>query len=242
MYLIAVFLILIILVALIMITIRNSEISAVRKENGDIAGLLSQLNVKSAIVVIAHPDDETLGAFSLMASMVSQGIRVQVVLASDGNRRGLGNLRIEEFLSAMAKLEISYDNLFFLGYSDGKLFDSAERIEADLLKIMTERDPDLIVSHYIGDQHPDHHCVATIMQSIGLDRDNLVLSFPIYADMFKRLTKDDGWYHCDSQAKRPKRFALTSYLSQMMNPILSPLFLRAWYCSEIFHMTKNTTT
>ena len=141
------------------------------------------------IVVAAHPDDETLGFGASLVTLAERGVRVQVVVASDGgaSHQGLGLLerlqlertRRAELLEATTVLGVPPP--ICLGMPDGELIDHEERL-ADLLTeiLATKTDRTWIAATWRGDGHPDHEAVgraaATAAQHCGV----ALLEYPIW--------------------------------------------------------------
>jgi LmbE family N-acetylglucosaminyl deacetylase len=92
------------------------------------------------LIVAPHPDDETLGAGGLIQLALMKGAEVKIVIVTNGDgqlfapltldrRFGLsardfiihGERREQETLSALSKLGVAKENVFFLGYPDGYL-------------------------------------------------------------------------------------------------------------------------
>lgn len=75
------------------------------------------------LVLAPHPDDEVLMAAGVIDRAVKQGLRVEVVLMTNGDftcKRD-GRVRQLETLTALAKLGVDESHVHFLGYPDGHL-------------------------------------------------------------------------------------------------------------------------
>lgn len=66
---------------------------------------------KSLLLVIAHPDDETMFFSPTIRELVSAGIRIYVLCLSTGNFDGLGNVRREEIVAATKLFGIPQRNV-----------------------------------------------------------------------------------------------------------------------------------
>lgn len=73
---------------------------------------------KSVMVVVPHEDDEINIAGSTIKNYINQGSEVKVVFTTNGDYLGLGELRINEAISAMNKLGVKTEDIIFLGYGD----------------------------------------------------------------------------------------------------------------------------
>ncbi len=120
----------------------------------------------NVMVLVAHADDETLGAGGYIPQLVAQGHRITCVIMSDGilTVRGVKQDNRTDVYKAAKILGIH--EVHFLDYEDQK-FD--KYILADLansvfkLKIA----PDFIISHVDSDLNNDHKIVADIAKIVG---------------------------------------------------------------------------
>jgi len=123
--------------------------------------------------VLAHPDDETLGVGGSLACYAAQGVEIQLLTATRGERgwfgaqednpgmEALGRLREDELRCAAEKLGIR--RVDFLGYVDGDL-DQADPREASaaIADHLRRFRPQVVVT--FGPDgvcgHPDHIAIS----------------------------------------------------------------------------------
>jgi LmbE family N-acetylglucosaminyl deacetylase len=93
--------------------------------------------IRKILILAPHCDDETLGAGGLIQAAVQSGIETRVVIATNGDGYRfatteefrkfyptakdyihMGEVRQQESLSALAKLGVSPDHVYFLSYPD----------------------------------------------------------------------------------------------------------------------------
>jgi LmbE family N-acetylglucosaminyl deacetylase len=128
---------------------------------------------KRLLCVFAHPDDETLGAGSTLATYAAAGVELSLVTATRGERgwqgdpsadpgpQALGEIRTAELLAAAQLLGIR--DVQFLNYLDGDLdqADPAEAIGRIVSHIRRIR-PQVVVT--FGPEgsygHPDHIAIS----------------------------------------------------------------------------------
>lgn len=179
-------------------------------------------------VLVAHPDDETLGAGGLIALTARQGVPVRVVLATDGENSHPGSpthappqlaaIRRAETDAALRCLGDGVE-IVRLGLPDGALTaHSAELADraAPLLDGATH-----VVTTMAGDGHPDHEACAAAVASLAGGRPGVVRwQFPVWAWHWADPDTDAvPWEHLavlelDDDARAAKRAALDAYVSQ----------------------------
>jgi len=123
--------------------------------------------------ILAHPDDESLGAGGILARYAAEGVETYLVTATRGERgwfgpaeeypgpAGLGRIREAELYAAAERLGLR--EVTFLDYRDGELdrADPAEVIGRLVTHIRRVR-PDVIVTFdpYGSYGHPDHIAIC----------------------------------------------------------------------------------
>lgn len=140
-------------------------------------------HIPTLLVVHAHPDDEVFSTGGIIARYAREGARVVLVYGTNGEAgeihhpeldpieaaTRLGEIRREEVREACAILGAT--DLFFLGYRDSGMKDTAENQDPSnfmnaplqeavdrLLAIMREVEADVVVTYDAdgGYGHPDH--------------------------------------------------------------------------------------
>src|SRR5438105_15772540 len=112
----------------------------------------------TVLVVGAHPDDIDFGASGTVATWTDAGARVVYCIVTDGDAGGFdpavprsaipGIRRAEQ--EAAAK-EVGVDEVFFLGYPDGRLTASIE-LRRDISRVIRQFRPQRLVT-----QSPDRN-------------------------------------------------------------------------------------
>lgn len=122
------------------------------------------MNVKTLLVVLAHPDDESFSIGGTLAKSVTKGDYVHLVVATRGEAGIPGKdagetaiIREDELRRACAELGIQ--ELSFLGFEDGRLAATYRDLALSrILSIMRRFKPDVVVT--FGPDgisgHPDH--------------------------------------------------------------------------------------
>src|SRR6266851_1632395 len=135
---------------------------------------LNGIDIASALVVCAHPDDAEFGAGGTIARMAAEGVAVTICVVSHGAMGSNDPAVAREDLIAAREVEqraaaaaAGVGDVVFLGYEDGYLEDSHE-IRRDIIREIRRRKPEAVLgpdpSTFFVDQrylnHPDHRAVG----------------------------------------------------------------------------------
>jgi LmbE family N-acetylglucosaminyl deacetylase len=119
------------------------------------------------IVFGAHPDDCDIGAGGVAALWARGGHHVKFVSVTNGDAghqtlagAALANLRRSEAQAAAQVLGIEYE---VLDNHDGELLPTLEN-RRQIIKLIREFRPHLVLGHRPNDYHPDHRYTATLVQ------------------------------------------------------------------------------
>ena len=123
-------------------------------------------DVRRAVVVSPHPDDETLGAGGLIAALREAKIEVILVAVTDGENAyegvtGLGDVRAVEQVNAARQLGVD-NELVRLHLTDGEVAAQEEKLERQLGDLLDSHT--LLVAPWTGDFHPDHEACGRAAQ------------------------------------------------------------------------------
>jgi LmbE family N-acetylglucosaminyl deacetylase len=122
--------------------------------------------VKNILVLVAHADDESLGAGGYIPKLVQQGHCVSVVVVSTGvvQVRGVTQDNREDALKACRILGV--DKPVFLGFEDQK-FDTYPISEIANRVSELDLHPQLMITHAPGDLNKDHRIVCEVAKIVG---------------------------------------------------------------------------
>lgn len=119
------------------------------------------------LTIVAHPDDDAIFCGGTLVKHSSRGDEVHVTYLTRGELGGMGQqspselarIRSEEAGEASRQLGIS---ISYLDFEDGRIQNSLEnrRIVTDLVR---RHDPDLLITHYRKDSHPDHRATSHLV-------------------------------------------------------------------------------
>jgi len=124
--------------------------------------------------VLAHPDDETFGPGGTIIRYAREGVRVSVIIATNGQAgraaglastpEELGRLREQEARTAAKFLGVRA--IDFFGYMDGRLSEVDEtEVEERVVRLLREERPDVVITfgpEGAGNEHPDHKRISQI--------------------------------------------------------------------------------
>lgn len=146
----------------------------------------------SVLVLAAHPDDEALGAASLLAHCLDSGREVSVLLFTAGenshphspthSQNRLKQIRLSEFDDALSFLNRSVTSRFF-SIPDGSLSEHSDFVRDEIMKAAkaaSSRGPLTIVAPLHNDGHTDHDTLGAIALETGRHCRGVVLEYPIW--------------------------------------------------------------
>jgi len=198
------------------------------------------------LVFSPHPDDEAIAIGGYLFSSREAGANVQVILATDGNRRGLREQRYQEFKEATEQLQILPAELRFWGYPDGRLADHFDGLEAQVEKEIALFQPEYVIYPHPEDRHPDHAALGRAVEGALANRVTAGQNIKAYAYLVhykyypepQILTRghhllppqavfkhNEIWNKITltAEAQTAKEEAIHQYRTQMRNPFLRPL-------------------
>lgn len=165
-------------------------------------------DVERAAVIVAHPDDETLGCGALLSHLR----KVDIIVVTDGAPRDLHDAKSYGFTDAASyararKAELALalaiagvENCTQLGFSDrgcvATLPDLVETITAGLRRLQ----PDVILTHAYEGGHPDHDAVAfaVSLAAASLAHSVGVIEMPYYRESEGRMVFQSFVPHASS--------------------------------------------
>jgi LmbE family N-acetylglucosaminyl deacetylase len=193
------------------------------------------------LVVVAHPDDETLALGGTLAELGASGVHVHVVSLTSGeaalNHVGervadLAVRRRGELARAGEALGVA--GCTALGLPDGRLADDPHRVEATVRAVLEEQRPDRVATLWHGDPHPDHQAVARAVLAVcGPDRVAEFLLWTVHWTDPADVPDDVAPVTCGERARRARRTAMEAYRTQVeplaphLGPVLPPSVV-AW--------------
>lgn len=192
----------------------------------------AELATMRFVVLAAHPDDETLGAGGLMASLVALGAKVEVVLCTAGEGshpdsptttpEQLAKVRLAEFSAGLIVLGLK-DHWTFLGLPDSGLDGHSETIAAAVRgavqRLSGASDTLVLVAPYRTDGHGDHNAVGAVAAQVAREDGHALLEYPIWFWHWAT-TSDREWqdwvrFHLEEPAREAKQRAMAGHTTQV---------------------------
>lgn len=131
-------------------------------------------NVRSALVVMAHPDDIDFSSAGTVATWTDAGIEVTYLLVTDGDAGGFDDDVPREEMAPLRRAEqtaaakcVGVNDVRFLGYPDGRVEPTLD-LRRDIARVIRQVRPDRVLIPsaernyeriYAG--HPDHRAVGS---------------------------------------------------------------------------------
>lgn len=139
-------------------------------------GVKEQYNPDIPIVIVgAHPDDETIGAFSILSNFSA----VRVIHITDGapknmvdalregfnNREDYAKQRRKELYDVLSRLNIPENNCIEIPVSDQEASYHLDVITIKLIEILDSIKPQFVFTHAYEGGHPDHDAAAFVVHA-----------------------------------------------------------------------------
>lgn len=127
--------------------------------------IASPTSTDRILVVTPHQDDETIGAGAYIYRATKVGAQVEVILATDGNKHGLKDIRNQEEINASATLGVAVKNIIFYDYPDGGLESNQQVFEQRLEKDIATFHPTVVITTLPEDIHSDHAAAGAAVKA-----------------------------------------------------------------------------
>ena len=125
-----------------------------------------------AVLLVAHPDDETIGASACMGRIcncmvvfLTDGAPRDPALRSPratGSRAKYARMRRDEAITALALVGVTPNRILFLGGVDQEAVHEAPILAERFATLLQQIQPDIIITHPYEGGHPDHDAAALI--------------------------------------------------------------------------------
>ncbi|RDV82978.1 PIG-L deacetylase family protein [Ammonifex thiophilus] len=204
-----------------------------------------------------HPDDETIAAGGYLCLAQRAGAEIRIVLATDGNKHGLKDLRYQEFRRATGILGIPEKNLVFWGYPDGHLRAYCLPLKSRIAWEINNFSPTVVLYPHPADHHPDHAVLGEMVEEVLKEqgytgKECLACRYLVHHRYFPQpkalarqgyllppvamLSFDQQWlkFPLPAEVLHCKAEAIEQYRTQLRNPFLRPLLHSFIRQNELF--------
>lgn len=128
----------------------------------------------NVLIISPHPDDEVFGCGGLIAELCKKNAECKIIFLSKGE--GTADKRHPELeiiekrreltSSALEKLGVSQDSIFYLSFIDGHFANTDENETARLSALIDRINPSFVFYPHPNDGSPDHEHASKIIESI----------------------------------------------------------------------------
>lgn len=182
------------------------------------------------VVVVPHPDDETLATGGLISVLRKCGTDITVVAVTDGENAyaesdGVAELRAREQTEALARLGVSAEKIVRLGLVDSDVAEQEDELVARLMPLV--RAETVVLAPWSGDFHPDHEACARAATRVAQEVGATLISYFFWT--WHRGTPEllQGLelraFALDDAAMAAKREALACHRSQLQHVSGEPI-------------------
>jgi|GEM_PF-553006 len=124
----------------------------------------SDLPMGPYLIVAPHPDDETFGMGGTIALATQQGVRVVLLIVTDGSQAGDRQVRQSEAITAANCLGI--EKVIFLDIEDRKVEENQVIFEKKFSEILQDIRPKTVFLPSPFEIHPDHRATAIFVWKV----------------------------------------------------------------------------
>ncbi len=204
-----------------------------------------------------HPDDEALAAGGYLHQAVKMGALCTVVLVTDGNRRGLKEIRSREFNAVLAALGIPTENAVCLEYVNGNLhLENVNELQKRFQDIVDFAKPTVVIAPHLSDLHREHKVISEVVREIhelkpSFDLLQYLIHYPPHYPWPRRLaptapllppvnlslnTSEWVLFPLTPDEVSHKQSVVELYPSQLKTPILKSLMYSLVRSNELFRI------
>jgi LmbE family N-acetylglucosaminyl deacetylase len=180
----------------------------------------------SVLCVVAHPDDEVLGAGATLARHVDEGDDVHVCILSDGvtsrydevTDTAKAEIQQRRERAETACSELGIDSVLFHQFPDNE-FDSVPLLE--IVQTIEEEiqttEPNRIYTHHYGDLNIDHELTARAVTTAARPLPETTVTEVL---LFPTLSSSEWSYPTGETAFKPTTFVnVDSYVQQKLDAL-----------------------
>jgi LmbE family N-acetylglucosaminyl deacetylase len=192
------------------------------------------MNDKTALVIVAHPDDEVLGCGGTMAKLAASGWKVHILIMAEGATSRLTSRDRDAVAGELSTLRtaaheaaeiLGADLLDMLDFPDNRM-DSVDLLDVvkSIERAVASCRPRMVLTHHASDVNVDHtiinNAVAAACRPTGKNAVSELLFFEVASSTEWRPTGSSRLFEAGlfvdiSESLHLKKAALGAYASEM---------------------------
>ena len=181
----------------------------------------------------AHPDDLEIGCFGTLAKLIKNGANIDIFLASGDTTR------TNESKSAAEHLGPSGWRFHKLNYKNNEI-PYCKRIIQDIDIRLDKINPDLVITHWVGDNQQDHQNIAKAVISACRKRDTIwMMEPPLGRPPIEGVFRPQVYVDI-SETLKIKINAISEHKTQIDRLLIKQKF-NPWYYKSLLHGTSIST-
>lgn len=197
---------------------------------------------RSTMVFAPHQDDETLGCGGTIIKKKVCGADVKIVFMGDGSSshsrlippQELCEIRTQEAVAAGRVLGVDKHDIYFLGYSEGRLHEARTDALARVTEILHHERPEEVFIPYAGDPNADHVTTHQVVRSAlaACQSRAMVYEYPVWV-----------WWHWPwvglfSGIRRPSRRVIQGTAQTALGLHMITHFRFAVYTGDVLEQKR----
>jgi len=205
------------------------------------------------LVFAPHCDDETIASAGLIQRAIKNGVKVDVALVTNCNKKGAEEKRFAELNNALFTLGVKDPNIIYLDYPDGGLSKMDETAVSKRFEdIIQQLKPSLLIAPTDRDTHLDHRVTGRLVQRIAQTQQIPIYQYLVHYPYFpspkkfipgdyllpplKLLSFDKKWFKLDllESEEDLKNEAILQYKTQLKNRLVRGILLGSIRRNELF--------
>lgn len=213
------------------------------------------------VIVVPHPDDETIACSGIIQRALKLGIKVKIILVSSGGAKkfvlGKKSKRVKEFRQAIKLYGLNRKDVFVLDYRDGRISKFQDSLKKDLEEIFPSlvNSKSLLIFPSMHEMNKDHKAISHVVSEL-LSRtiSRKVLGAMKYLVHYKNFPRPyifapelylippkkllcENWikFPLEKNERTLKYKAMLIYKSQLKVPLLKRTLLSFIRKNELFH-------
>jgi N-acetylglucosamine malate deacetylase 2 len=220
--------------------------------------LLEPVITCRVLLIVAHPDDESIGAGSVLLRsvdahvvVVTEGAPDKVELWPDdvrgASRDEYATLRRNELQRALSVPAVAPDRIHLIGVRDAEVSRSVADTARALARLLDELAPDIVLTHAYEGGHVDHDATAfAVHAAMALRKRGHAHEFALYhgrgdttvVHEFLPAGQPSVTFHLDDASRRRKSRMLEHYRSQGRYRTYFATDIERYRCAPSYEFTR----